>query len=107
MDRLHHSGIVNCNTVKFYGNRKYEVLIPALGSVHYLHAGFGEVTHKRFKAAYNFTNRHTAVAVDQVSFLLALQPLTPPKTLAGNVLSKFFLHSHKWVHARISLGLNN
>ena len=59
MRRLHHPGIVDCNTVKFYG--KYKGFIPALDSVHYLHAGFGEATHKRFKAAYNLTSRHTAL----------------------------------------------
>ena len=69
---LHDAGLMSCETVKFFGNRKYEKLIPEYGNVHLLHAGYGEATHKAVKAAYGHTNKQTKSALDQVRLLCLL-----------------------------------
>ena len=57
---------MSCETVEFFGHRKYEELIPEYGNIHMLHAGYGEATHKAVKAAYSHTNKQKKSALDQV-----------------------------------------
>jgi hypothetical protein len=58
--------LVSFSTIKFFNNRKPEVLIPKYGNIHLLNAGRLEAAHKTVKQAYKHTNRQPGAVLDQV-----------------------------------------
>lgn len=51
---------------KFFNNRKYEELIPWLGSALLVSASSGEASHKEVKDGYRHSNKQGESATDQV-----------------------------------------
>ena len=68
--RLHSKGIYNCETIKFFNNRKYVGMVREYGNVHLLSASQGEASHEEVKAAYQHTNKHSKAVLQQVQLFV-------------------------------------